>query len=312
MQAYSNSAVIDLSAFKDNMERKERQGSIFFLRPEQICAELSHNRPNTNKIIRLAAQIRRYGLSEPLLVRTLNANAAFPQYALVQDEDAFRAACLAEVGKLPCTIAPETPQTGTENHVFAQIRGKTLHIFEQALAFRLLMEEFSLTQEEIARRSGLSQSAVANKLRLLHLDPDEQQEILRAKLSERHARALLRLKEKEDRRTVLSAIIQEKLTVFATEALIDAILEQKKAKSSADAASNLSHMPCETPKQIPVAERAPEGVLPRKFAMQTLQPLYNSIERTLSIFRKTGRKAEMSHVEGQNEVCITIRIPSKI
>ena len=290
-------------------ENTHGRGGIFFLSPEQICADpFSARRINTNKIIRLAAQMRRYGLSEPILVRILEGNTLFPRYALAGEEAVFRAACLAEISKIPCVLAPEAPQNNAENHIFAQIREKSLHIFEQAMAFRMLMEEFHLTQEDIARKSGLSQSAVANKLRLLRLDPSEQREILHAGLGERHARALLRL-HREERKVALNAIVCQKLTVSATEALIDSILEQKHAQNATNSADNPQKTSTSVT-EIAMQKQESQGVLPRKFALQSLQPLYNSIEKTLSIFRKTGKSAEMTRTESSDEICITIRIPT--
>ena len=308
----------------DMLPRHENaQGSILFLRPEQIFAENAHKKAqNQNKIIRLATRIRRYGLSEPLLVRPWSDASPFSRYILAENEELWRAACLAGLERIPCVLLPQTPQNGAENAVFEQIRAGKYNIFEQAAAFKHLITEFHLTQEEVARRSGLSQSAVANKLRLLRLDSTEQREILRAGLGERHARALLRVTG-SDRTAVLSAVIRKKLTVCDTERLIDALLEQKKTQKEASAGqempadSEAARCAAESKTDAPglvvaVRERAPQGVLPRKFAMQSLQPLYNSIEKTLSIFRKTGRHAEMTHAEGAEEVCITIRIPTKV
>lgn len=277
----------------------ERQGSIFFLHPEQICAEKTALSPkNRNALIRLAASVRRYGLTEPLVVRPMG-DPPFARYRLVEGETLWRAACLAELTKVPCVLAAESAENREETLIFAQIRGKTLHMFDQAAAFRLLAEKYHLTQDEIARKSGLSQSAVANKLRLLRLSEPERREILRAGLTERHARALLRLSG-ADRAAVLEAFVHQKPTVAGAERLIEAYLHTARGVSEAEG----TFAP---PQERSVAVR---DFIPRKFALQSLQPLYNSLEKTLAIFRKTGRAAEMTTEENAAGVCITIRIPN--
>ena len=207
------------------------QGSLFFLHPEQIYIEKRGRKPkNRNEIIRLAASIRRYGLSEPLSVRPMG-EPPFVRYLLTEGETVWQAACLAELPKIPCVLAAESAENREISAVLAQIRGKTLHMFDQAAAFRLLADKYHLTQDEIARKSGLSQSAVANKLRLLQLGEAERREILRAGLTERHARALLRLSG-EERTAVLGAIARQKPTVAATERLIDAYVRARAVREA--------------------------------------------------------------------------------
>ena len=273
----------------------ERQGSIFFLHSEQICAEKTAPAPkNRNALIRLAASVRRYGLTEPLAVRPMG-EPPYARYRLVEGETLWRAACLAELAKVPCVLAAESAENREEALIFAQIRGKTLDMFDQAAAFRLLAEKYHLTQDEIARKSGLSQSAVANKLRLLRLNEVERREILRAGLSERHARALLRLSG-ADRAAVLETFVRQKPTVASAERLVEAYLHTLRGVSRTE----------DAPREV----QGVRDFTPRKFALQSLQPLYNSLEHTLAIFRKTGRAAEMIKTESADGVCITIRIPN--
>ena len=222
------------------------------------------------------------------------------RYLVVEGEETWRAACLAGITQIPCLITQNAPQETEIAEMFAQITAKTANIFEQAAFFRTLTENYGLTQEEISRRAGISQSAVANKLRLLQLSHAEQQKVLLYGLSERHARALLRLKSPEMRYCALEAVCKKKLSVAATEALIESYLAQE------DKRSHIYHQ--EEPPS-PGISRFEERKC-SKFVLHTLQPLYNSLEKTLNIFRKTGREAILESKQTPNGLFITIKIPN--
>ena len=168
----------------------------------------------------------------------------------------------------------------------------------------MLITDFSLTQEEIARRSGFSQSAIANKMRLLALSKEEQVQIVHAELTERHARAVLRLKSSADRATALARIKAQRLNVADAERLVEDLLGE--AVNSPAPLQNAAFTTVFCP-QTP-----PKGPIPDKFALKDLTPLYNSIERTLSIFRKTGADATCTREESRELVRIIIDIPQKV
>ena len=282
--------------------RENTAGAVISLRPEQIRLCARPKKPEKpNAIIRLADSIRRYGVLEPITVRLVGDAGGFPTYELVSGAKRLAAARLAGLEKLPCVVIAQSDAGFAMTGILEQLKGKKLHFLEQAIIFRRLIEDFSLTQEEIAARLGVSQSSVANKLRLLQLTEGEREEIVAAQLTERHARALLRLKDAELRAQALQAICKDKLNVAASERLIEAFLAPTEALEDQKPAVSVIVSP-ETP---------PKGICPRKFALQNLQPLYNSIERTLSIFRKTGARAEYSREESPDGVCITIRIPKR-
>lgn len=322
-------------------EREAKEGeSMLYLRPEQI--KLPQNaqkaRKNQNAIIRLAASIKQYGLLEPLSVRIAGEERGMTLYELVDGKRRLDAALIAGLNKIPCKILPQNDKTYALAGIFESLRSKKLHIFEQAAGFRLLMDDFSLTQEEIAERLGISQSTVANKLRLLQFSREEQQDILEAGLTERHARTILRLKTPELRQIAIYRTRTEHLNVAATEALVEQMLAadpQNTPKSAPESAKSAPLTEQNTPKRPQgtlsgafFEEDAPErgeaggGVkvvrheqqhldvtTPHKFALPDLTPLYNSIDRTLAIFRKTGAEATCSHEESQSGVRIIIEIP---
>jgi len=340
---------------QENYAPPPREGSILQLPIEQIYTEKGKNKPlKRNECIRLAQNIRRYGVSTPVVVTPIEAFPGFYRYHIQKGAEIWQAACIAGVKTLPCVIenAPQRPPEVAE--LLAQIRTGGLDIFTQAAAIRYLVEKCALSRAEIAAESGFSPSAIANKLRLCRLSPAEQKEILLAGLSERHARAILRLKEPEKRLAALRVVIREKMTVAAAESLVEAILLEevgenprlgsqiqpqdppleapkplpKTSKSPSEAQESHtegedkppevpanvtealgSMLPAPSARKIPARKPATGSICPKKFALHTLQPLYNSLERTLSIFRKTGRTAEMRTQEGENGVLITIHIP---
>ncbi len=299
------------------------EGSILHLPIEQIYAEKGASKPlKRNESIRLAQSIRKYGISTPLVVTPTEVFPGFYRYCILEGGEIWQAACLAGVEKLPCVISAAPPQDPEIAEICAQIRAGKLHIFEQAAAIRHLSEHHALTRAQIAKETGFSPSAIANKLRLCRLSSAEQQEILRAGLSERHARAILRLTEPARRTSVLRTVAREKHSVAATEALVERYLAEDAALSTPQASPQVegeSNPQGSTPRarentvkarKIPVSKPQTGSICPKRFVLHTLQPLYNSIERTLSIFRKTGRDAEMQAQESADEVLITIRIPN--
>ena len=291
----------------DFMPAQQESGTIL-LRPEQIHVETAPPPHAQNAIIRLSESIRKYGILEPLTVARKEGHPAEPsQYTLISGFKRFAAARLAKIDRIPCQILPNNDRFCAISSVLRNIKQTDLHFFEQAAAFRLLIQDFSMTQEEIAKSIGISQSAVANKLRLLAFSKEEQLKIIDYGATERHARALLRLKSPQERGIVLQRIRAERLSVAATEALIDEQLS---------AAPNKPRKPQEAPpcptRRIEMAKAAESSnFCPTRFAMQSPQPLYNSIERLVSIFRKTGAAASCYREEGAESIRIVIEIPQK-
>ena len=276
-----------------------------FLTPAQIkvTTPTKNSEQNRNAIIRLASSIKKYGILEPLEVKEAGNYPGIAEYELISGERRLKAATLAGVTQIPCYILPESDRKCRISAILTQLCRESLHFFEQAAAFRMLITDFSLTQEEIARRTGFSQSAIANKMRLLALSKEEQLQITHAELTERHARAILRLKSNADRATVLARIKAQHLNVADAERLVEGLLAEIAQPSTRQANAAFTTVFCpHTP---------PQGAIPSKFALKDLTPLYNSIERTLSIFRKTGADATCTREESRELVRIIIDIPQK-
>lgn len=178
-----------------------------------------------NSITKLADSIRRYGLLQPLSVRKsgiIGKNA--PKYELVAGERRFRACKMLGMNQVPCIVVDATDEISAELAIIENTLREGLNMFEQAEAFSMLSSQFSLTQEEIAARMCMSQSAVANKMRLLRLGDEERKMILSADLGERHARALLRIVSCEERMAALEHIICNKLNVNETDKYISSLI----------------------------------------------------------------------------------------
>ena len=296
--------------FKRMQNAENARESIFFLRPEQIrTPNASKKTPNHNAIIRVADAIRKYGVVEPLEVQIVRQNGNL-QYELIGNEVTWYAARLAGIEQIPCITPPIHDKAGEIEYIFHKIQQKRLHLFDQARAFQVLLEEYGLTQAEIAKKLGISQSAVANKLRLLQYSADEMRELLRLGLSERHARAILRLKTPAERANAMQTIAQRQMTVCEAEEWIEQLLSASPITTDSSRFDACDEFLQEKPTFEGVLPQR-NSVLPRKFALQSLQPLYNSVDRALNIFRKTGYHAEMYCEESENEVCITIKIPTK-
>ncbi len=180
---------------------------------------------NQNSIIRLADSIRRYGILQPLTVRETEPEDSYG-YELIAGERRLRAAKMLGYLTVPCIVKETDEETSAELAIIENLLREDLNMFEEAYGYRKLIENHHLTQEEVARRMSSSQSAVANKLRLLKLSYEEQLFVLESGLSERHARAVLRIEDKERRFEVLKYIADNKLNVSESELYVEEILSR--------------------------------------------------------------------------------------
>ena len=290
----------------------------------------TRERSNPNATIRLAESIKKYGVLQPLTVRPTTDKLGLPCYELVDGRRRYRAAALLGLEKLPCVVLQADSRASVQLSVIEHLRQGKPHFLDVAAAFRTLTDDYQMTQEEIADRMSLSQSAVANKLRLLRLSGEEQQAIRQSGLTERHARALLRISDETERAALIATIAAQKFNVSATEQLIDNHLKGEESgalpsEPTVGAAPPPTEPPRATsvafygsraiPAKLPTVEAHTDGqeqgreVQPSKFVLRDLRPLYTSIERTLAIFRKTGNDAECTHHEDAEGVSILIRIP---
>ena len=180
---------------------------------------------NQGELLSLAASIKADGILQPLTVRQKGE-----KFELIAGERRLRAAILAGLGTVPCIISDVSDRTSALWSLVENIQRKDLGFFEEADAIARLIDFYGMTQEDAALRLGYAQSTLANKLRLRKLGSEERRLIGEYRLSERHARALLRLDDPEARLSAIRQIGRRKLNVEASERLIDGMLERERYK----------------------------------------------------------------------------------
>ena len=156
----------------------------------------------------LASSIKQHGIIQPLVLRRVE-----DKYEIIAGERRYKAAQLAGLTKVPVVIANIDDNKSAEVAIVENVQRKDLSAIEEARSYKNLLDKGYLTQAELAKKMGLSQSAIANKLRLLNLDEEVQKALMNNQISERHARSLLVLPSHEEQRKWLKRIINERMTV---------------------------------------------------------------------------------------------------
>lgn len=156
----------------------------------------------------LAESIKQHGIIQPLVLRPLG-----DKFEIIAGERRYKAATLAGLSTVPGIVTEMDDNTSAEVALIENVQRKDLSSIEEAKSYKSMLERSNMTQDELAKKMGLSQSTIANKLRLLNLSEDVQNALTQEKISERHARALLAITNKEDQVKWLDRIIKERLTV---------------------------------------------------------------------------------------------------
>ena len=221
---------VDLDA--ENVGKITENGNmdIIYLPVEEIMPNRSQPRRvfDNSALVELSESIRNYGVIQPIVVRKIeDLNGSVFRYELVAGERRLRAAKMADLLKIPCVLVDIGEKESAEVAIIENLHRKDLNIFETAAAISSLIEIYGVTQEEIARRLSITQSAVANKLRLLRLSEAEKRVILDNNLTERHARCLIRVEDEGVRWEILSQIVQRGLNVKESEEYINGVLEAR-------------------------------------------------------------------------------------
>lgn len=176
-------------------------------------------------LLELAESIKQFGVLQPLLVQQKD-----DYYEIIAGERRWRAAKLAGVKEVPVIVKEYTDQEILEIGLIENIQRENLNPIEEAIAFKRLLEEFNLKQDEVAERVSKSRTAVTNSMRLLKLSDKVQQMIIDDMISTGHARALLAIDDPELQYTLANKIFDEKLSVRETEKLVKEIKNPKKPK----------------------------------------------------------------------------------
>ena len=247
-------------------------GRVVFLPPRSIRPNPSQPR----KIFReqameeLAESIRQHGVLQPLSVRRVG-NA----YELIAGERRLRAAKMAGLTEIPCIVMNMTDQESGMAAMVENLQRQDLDFVEEARGIAMLMENWSMSQEQAARLLGKSQSAIANKLRILRHSPPVLSALREGGLTERHARALLKLRSEPEKIMAISIIVKEGMSVARTERYIEQLLLRQ--------------------------ETEPRAV--------NVGAFLSSLNQSLARIQRSGIGAISERRETEDEIVLTITIP---
>ena len=174
------------------------------------------------KLSELSDSIRKYGVIQPIVVRPVNG-----KYEIIAGERRYKASMMAGRTTIPAVIVNLSDRDSEEIALLENIQRQQLSPIEEAVSYKRILDMGYITQDELAKKLGKAQSTIANKVRLLNLDDEVQEALLENKISERHARSLLRLSDKADQVKMLHRIINERLTVKMTDNEIAKLKEEK-------------------------------------------------------------------------------------
>ena len=182
-----------------------------------------------DKLEELSESIRKYGVIQPIVVRPING-----KYEIIAGERRYKASVMAGRTTIPAVIVNLSDRDSEEIALLENVQRQQLSPIEEAVSYKRILDMGYITQEELAKKLGKSQSTIANKVRLLNLDDEVQEALLENKISERHARSLLRLNNKADQVKMLHRIIDERLTVKQTDNEIVKLKEEKNNQVQTD------------------------------------------------------------------------------
>ena len=254
---------------------------LIMLKPSEITASPDQPRKSFDEyeLKRLCDSIKASGIIQPLIVRKTENG-----YRLIAGERRLKAAVMAGLRRVPCVIHKTDDETAALYSLLENLQRINLTVFEEAEGINRLITEYGISQSEAAARLGISQSGLSNKLRLLKLSESIKERVSSARLTERHARALLRLPE-EEREQALDRIIAEGFTVSQTEEYISSLL---------------------TPEEKPVPASHGEPV--RKSAIGDVRLFSNSLSKLLSTLQSSGINAKSRKYETDKYIEFKVRI----
>jgi len=183
----------------------------------------------TGPLEELANSIKQHGIIQPLVLRRVN-----DKYEIIAGERRYKAATIAGLTKVPAVIADVDDNKSAEVAIVENVQRRDLTPIEEARSYKNLLDKGYLTQAELAKKMGISQSAIANKLRLLNLDSEVQDALLNNKISERHARSLLILPSSDEQQKWLRKIIEERMTVRELDEALKEIAAKKEIEVEED------------------------------------------------------------------------------
>ena len=268
---------MEMSARKPLLPRRVLDLPIDALRPNPNQPRIEFDEASLRS---LSDSIRRYGILQPLTVRRTDEG-----YELIAGERRLRAAKIAGLREVPCLLARSSEEESALLALIENLQRRDLHYLEEAAAIARLIATYGLSQEQAAERLGKSQSAIANKLRLLRLPDSVRQFLQENGLTERHARALLRLGTEEQQLSAAQVFCRRRMNVAAAEAYIEDLLHRQQV----------------TP---------PKGRT--TYIIKDVRLFLNSVDRGLHLMRQAGVNADWGRQDTDEEILLTIRIPKRV
>ncbi|MBU2703145.1 ParB family chromosome partitioning protein [Sporomusaceae bacterium BoRhaA] len=275
-------AFIPNESVSDGANNKVNQ-AVLEISPDQIIPNPFQPRKtfHDESLQELAESIKEFGVIQPLLVRQVGNN-----YELIAGERRLRASKLACLTVIPVIVKSLNDKEMAELAMIENLQREDLHFLEEAEGFQQLISHFGLTQENMAQRVGKNQSTIANKLRLLKLSPEVRQLLREHNLTERHARALLKVENEAQQLDVLNTVIENKMNVRETEDYIDNFSREIEKEK--------------TPKQNVVK------------VIRDVRIFLNSINKVVGEMKKSGLKIKMNQKQDDDFITIQLKIPKKI
>ena len=267
-------------------EKKEELKNIVYVNIESIRPNPYQPRKQFNKasLEELCESIKQYGVLQPINIRRISNNS----YELVAGERRLRAAILAGLKDIPAIIVNISDDDSAVLALIENLQREDLSFMEEAEGYNNLLIEHGFTQEELAQKIGKSQSTIANKIRLLKLPPLVKKMISDNNLTERHARALLKLHDEQLQLKVLKHVCERGLNVKKTEELVEKAIERYTRGTR---------------------EKVPEKSITK--AIKDIRIFVNTVKQAIDLMKKSGVNAKAAQIDRGEYVEFIIRIPKK-